>query len=124
MRDEGLWLDPTEVVWFAAALDHLVKYSKRAGCVVPPSVPRVRSELQTFLESHADSLADATTRPSSVSVLHPDGEWIDTEEVARMLGVTAGAVRKACRQGRFAAIARRHRGRWWLPAAAVEGTDR
>ncbi|ALI26566.1 hypothetical protein XA26_27260 [Mycolicibacterium fortuitum] len=113
-------MDPAEVVWFAAALDLLVKYSKRAGCVVPSSVPTVRSELQTFLDSRADSLADATTRPPRVAVLHPDGEWIDVEEAAQMLGVSADAVRKSCRTGRFVGVARKWRGRWLVPAESLE----
>lgn len=121
MRSDGMWIDAAEVAWFAAALDTLVKFAGRAGCVVPPSVRPMREQLQTFLDGHAGGGVDATSGLSPGAVFDSDGQWIDAGEVADMLDLTASAVRKACRTGRFAGVARKHRGRWWIPTECVDG---
>jgi len=118
VREDGLWLEYREVVWFAGALDMLAKYAKRAGCAVPSSVISVRAHLDTYLGSRTHGRGDATTRPAAELLVHP--EDVDANEASERLGITADAVRKACRTGRFAAVARKQRGQWRLPAADVE----
>lgn len=118
MRDDGLWLDYNEVVWFAAALDEMARYAARAGSVLPPSVITVRAELHAFLSSRASGRGDATTRPLVELMADPDE--VDARNAAERLGLTPDAIRKACRAGRFKEVARKRRGRWMIPAEDVE----
>lgn len=121
MRDDGLWLEYTEVVWFAAALDTLVKFAGKAGSSVPQSVLLMRQALQQHLDGRADGRGGATAEPVGAAVFDDVGQWIDAEEVAQVLDVTPDAVRKSCRAGRLSVVARKYKGRWWIPADCVKG---
>lgn len=119
IRTDGVWFDAKDVEWLVAVLNMLTVTADRAGFTVPSSIPPVHQALQGFLDGRAGGSGGATTEPVVLALPDSDGQWIDAEEVARMLDVTVDAVRKSCRQGRFAIVARKHRGRWWIPADSV-----
>lgn len=120
MRDDGLWLDADDVEFYAGVLTVLDTLLKRLGYNGSDQTRVVRSRLEAFLNGRADGHAAVTTRPPLAEV--PDADHMDANEAAGQLGVTAGAVRKACRTGRFQGVARKQRGRWMIPADELTGS--
>lgn len=120
MRDDVLVVGAEDATWLIAALAMLEQLVARAGHPPVPSLGEKRRVLAEFV-GRVDGHADATTRPGSGALAHDSDidALLSTEEVSSMLNVTADAVRKACRTGRFAYVARRAGGRWWIPRSAV-----
>jgi hypothetical protein len=116
MRDDLLVLDPVEVAWFVSALEFLEKLAIRARMALPPAVAAQKSALTQHL-SRVGGRVDTTTRPITELDSHTE---IDASEAAERLGISADAMRKACRSGRFGGVARKHHGRWFIPLADIE----
>lgn len=118
MQSDGLWLDVEDAAKLQSALEALETLAARSGYALGREVAVMKQGVAAFLGRVAGR-ADATTRPPVTQIRDADGELIDVEEAARMLGLTADALRKACRTGRYASVARKVRGRWMIPAADV-----
>ncbi|WP_285033873.1 helix-turn-helix domain-containing protein [Mycolicibacterium sp. lyk4-40-TYG-92] len=118
MRDDGLWLDADDALLFAGALKLLDWALKKRGHNTPPDIAAAQRKLEEFIASRVESRVDATTRPMADWMAN--AQLMDSTEAAERLGLTPGAVRKACRSGRLQGVARKELGRWMIPAADVE----
>lgn len=118
MRDDGLWLDASDVELFAGALKLLDWLLKKRDHTMPPDVAVAQRKLEEFIASRVESRADATTRPMADWMV--DADLVDSTVAAQRLGLTPGAVRKACRSGRLQSVARKQLGHWMIPAAHIE----
>lgn len=123
MRD-GLILEENEVAFHAAVFEVAERCARELGRPITPLVGLRRKDLQAWLDvRRADGRDDATTRLLAEVMAHDEDEdeLIDTEEAARVLGISVGAVAKRCRRGgMFAAVAHQSRGRWLIPRADVQ----
>lgn len=99
-----------------AALEDLERRTLRDGVPLPMVYARMKSDMAEFV-GRVRGRGDTTTRPVSAAVLDAGDELLTVEEVASMAGITCDAVRKACRQGRFALAARKVCGAWRIPRA-------
>lgn len=120
MRDDVMVIDADDAIWLVAALSLLEELVKRRGHPPVVSLDEKKQTLTAFLR-RVDGRADTTMRPDSAALAHDSDidVLLGTEEAAGVLGLSADAVRKACRSGRFAHLARRSGGRWWIPRSAL-----
>jgi hypothetical protein len=84
-----------------ADVDAAGEVARRCWIALPSAIRERKSILLGYLASSASGRVDATTRPLAEAVGDDHGELIDTEEAAEMLGLTTGAMRRACRDGRY-----------------------
>lgn len=121
MRGDLLTLVPEEAALLQSALETLERWAVARGYPLAPDLALIKRDLASYVASRAPGRVGATTRLERESVPHPGGErFVDTEEAALMLGLSSDALRKACRAGRFAGVARKSRGRWMILASVVE----
>lgn len=121
MRDQ-IGLAAHEVALVVAGLEKLERLAAAGGGGICRELALLKLDLSSWLASRVDGRVDATTRPAAAPVVHAaSGEFIDTQEVAEMLGIAVDSARKACRTGRWRGIALKVHGRWMLPVEEVEG---
>lgn len=117
-RDDVLVLDAVSAAWVLAGLELLEELVVRRGWALDASVPAVQTRLREFL-GRAAGRADTTKRPSAVPISDDGRGYVDATRAGELLGISADAVRKACRGGRFQGVARKTRGQWLIPVDAV-----
>src|SRR5690606_26985941 len=111
---------PDDVAWLLRALRLLGLMAQRLKIRLPAEVADREQFLQDWLAGHGGGHASVTKRPPDVVVQHDQDTFVTTEEAARMLKLTRGAVAKRCRAGVFAGVAHKHRGDWQIPLADVQ----
>lgn len=125
---EGLAVSGALLAWpvvqaLADRLDVMQALAARCGLRADSRTVEIR-ELLEGLIARAGARVDASTRVQLEDLPQAEAGLVDTATAAERLGLTEDTVRWHCRQGRFAKVAIRRGGRWWIPVADVEAHAR
>ncbi|GAB7069785.1 hypothetical protein H7J06_15615 [Mycobacterium hodleri] len=118
MRDDLLVLDVHDAARQLAALETLERLTAARGGRILADVARDKQMFARFIATRVAARDDARTRGLDGPAAHD--ARMDSRTAAECLGITEGAVRLACRSGRYAGVAGKKRGRWSIPVADVD----
>jgi hypothetical protein len=82
----------TALSWARAALSDTVVRRQLAGATVPPDLHRALEEVESLLATFGGVASDTELRSSAIELR--DEDWIGTAEAARIIGCSAGYVRR------------------------------